>query len=127
MSPASSGKTILIVEDEYLVAKELREIVRETGATALGPFARLAPAQQAARTSNISGAILDVTLGLETVFPLADELLARGVPFILQTGYGTTMLPERFRAVARIEKPFDLAEMRNLVGAMLQPRIEAEA
>ena len=120
MSATRASRTILIVEDEYLVARELKEIVREAGGSALGPFARLAPARQAARDATLAGAILDVTLGMESVFPLAEDLLERGVPFILQTGYGTSMLPDRFRGVPRIEKPFDIGEMRRLVTGMLE-------
>src|SRR3954449_5280792 len=101
------GKSILIVEDEFLLALQLEEMLQSRGATVLGPYRRLEDALKAAERDSFDFALLDINLSGTMVYPLADHLLARGNPFLFLTGYSLPNLPERFRGVTRLNKPWD--------------------
>jgi CheY-like chemotaxis protein len=73
----------------------------------VGPFSRTADALAAAKTDDIHAAILDVNLGGETVYPVADTLMARGVPFVFATGYGAESIDRRFACAPVLQKPID--------------------
>lgn len=105
----ASGRRILVVEDEYLIATELAEALEELGAEVVGPVANVRSAlAEVERAEHLDGASLDVTLGQEKSFEVAALLQERGVPFVFLTGYGDRGLPERYRDVPRCEKPFDV-------------------
>lgn len=97
------GMRILVVEDEYLLATELAGHFRSVGAEVLGPVPSLATA--VAFIDQADAAILDINLNGETVFPLADALQQKGVPFVFFSGLEQTMLPERFRYSPSLSKP----------------------
>jgi len=98
---------VLIAEDEFLVGVQLEEDLRSVGCAILGPFNTLERATQAARRERFDLAILDINLNGHLVYPLADELAARGVPFIFLSGYARRDLPERFRRAPQLTKPHD--------------------
>jgi CheY-like chemotaxis protein len=102
-----SGKTILVVEDEFLLALQLEELVESLGGRVRGPYRRLDHAMEAARQHDFDLAILDINLGGAMVYPLADDLAERQVPFVFLSGYSGANLPERFRSVTRLSKPCD--------------------
>ena len=89
-----SGCNIMVVEDEYLIADDLASLLREAGAFVVGPAASLPEGMRlAADTEQIDAAVLDIDLGGVTVFPLVDELLARGIRIMFLTGYGQDNIP----------------------------------
>jgi DNA-binding response OmpR family regulator len=98
---------IFIVEDEFLAAMLLEDELRARGWLTLGPFTTLKQARDAAETEQFDLAILDINLGGEMVYPLADELAARGIPFIFLSGYLSRDLPERFKVRPKLSKPFN--------------------
>lgn len=101
-----SGRRILVVEDEYMLACDLQRELEDAGATVLGPVGRVDAAIDIIRLEvDINGAVVDVNLGGEMAYPVADLLIERGVPFVLTTGYDASALPPRFAAIARCEKP----------------------
>lgn len=103
---------ILVVEDEYLLADELALELEEEGATVLGPVPSVASALALLDTeTSPDGAILDVNLGGEPAFPVADALLRRGVPLIFTTGYDSSALPPRFASLPRCEKPIHVGRV----------------
>ena len=108
------GLTIMVVEDDFLAALDLKRLVEERAGTVAGPVGRLEQAQQLARSVRLDGAILDVKLDGTNSLALADELIARDVPIILVTGYDVAMLPERFGSTPRLPKPFDDAAFDQL-------------
>jgi PAS domain S-box-containing protein len=114
-----TGARVLVVEDEFLLALEVEEALHSVGFRVIGPFCDLAKATQAARCEAIDVAILDMNLNGQMVYPLAVELEARGVPFLFITGYDASNLPERFRTVPRVAKPFDHADLINQVQAAI--------
>lgn len=107
---------VLVVEDEYLLANELAMELADEGAVVLGPVPSVERALALLEDEvPPDGAILDVNLGGEAVFPLADVLIDRGVPLIFATGYDASALPERFAHVSRCEKPIN---MRRITAAL---------
>lgn len=102
-----AGNQVMVVEDEALVAMALRESLSELGYSVVGPFSRMSEAILALRSLRIDAAVLDVNLGGEVVYPLADVLAADHVPFIFVTGYGADEIERRFASVPVLQKPIE--------------------
>jgi len=115
-----SGVRVLIVEDEALLALEIQELLQSAGSTVIGTFSDLARAEQAAQREVIDVAVLDTNLNGEMVYPLADDLVVRGIPFVFVTGYGTSNLPERFRSRPQVAKPFDPESLTDELQRMIR-------
>jgi len=99
---------VLVVEDEFYIADDMANALRKLGAEVIGP----APTEEKALGLLSSGvavdaAVLDVSLRGKGVFPVADALAERGVPFVFATGYDQSAIPVGYEAVPRWEKPFD--------------------
>lgn len=110
--PELRGLTVLIVEDNFLVAEAVRELFVECGCSVAGPVLRVDAAMRQVETARLDGAVLDINLAGEFCFPVAAALRVRRVPFIFLTGYGEAMLiPPEFRNVPRLAKPFDALEV----------------
>ncbi|MEL6064875.1 MULTISPECIES: response regulator [unclassified Methylobacterium] len=103
---ALSGHKVLVVEDDYFIASEMRRTLSTRGAEVLGPVATVDKALALiAASSEIDVAVLDVNLRDVKVFPVADALKTRGVPFVFVTGYDEATIPARYTHVQRCEKP----------------------
>lgn len=114
------GKNILIVEDEYLLAEDLRMTLERFGAEVLGPVPSVGEAMAAvADHPELSAAVLDMNLRGNMVFPVADMLMARRVPFFFTTGYADSLIPDRFSNILRFEKPFDPDQVAAEIGKRL--------
>lgn len=113
------GKRVLIVEDEFFVAMQIEDALQSFGCETSGPYSTLELAGQASRREPVDIAILDINLNGESVYPLADELRERGIPFVFLTGYASTDLPEVSRSMPRLQKPFDSAAIRDLMQRLL--------
>lgn len=101
-----NGKRILVVEDEALVALDVASALEAHGAVVLGPFAGLVGAMRMTDEAAIDAAVLDVDLGRESVFPLADRLHEGGVPFVFHTGHADIdRLHARYGDVVVLLKP----------------------
>lgn len=99
------GQRILIVEDEYFVADDLAQQLEAAGAEILGPAPTLERAVELLEAEQPDAAVLDINLRGERVYPLADDLKRRGVPFVFATGYDARVIPDAYAAVPRCEKP----------------------
>jgi len=114
MSAPLTGRRVLIVEDESLVAMLLETILEDMGCTPIGPAASIDEGlAMVADGDNLDAALLDVNLAGRLVFPVAEALQARGVPFVFSTGYGEGGLPDKWRGQATIQKPFTEATVRD--------------
>jgi PAS domain S-box-containing protein len=100
-----SGNRVLLVEDEILVAMMMRDIINELGLEVLGPFGRMQDAMITAVHQDIDAGIIDINLGGEFVYPVADVLVARNIPFVFVTGYGVESVEPRFARIPIIKKP----------------------
>jgi DNA-binding NtrC family response regulator len=83
-----SGARILVVEDEVIIALELQTLLTEAGAVVVGPARTLLAADTLARNEVLSAALLDVQVGDHAIFPIAEFLAERGIPFAFHTGHG---------------------------------------
>jgi CheY-like chemotaxis protein len=109
---------ILVVDDEPLIAEMIQEWIAELGHVAVGPAHNLTRALELAE-SGIDAAIVDVSLGKDNSYPLAEALIARGVPFALSTGYGRDGVEPKYREQAMIMKPFEFAAFRGAVDQLI--------
>lgn len=111
--PDTDRLRLLVVEDEYVPALYLSDVLEELGAEVLGPVATVNDALRLMEQApEIDAAILHVDLGGEAVFPLADALLARHVPFAFASGYDAERMPPRFRGIDVCRKPIDASVVR---------------
>lgn len=96
----------MIVEDEMLVAMEMESLLEDQGCTVVGPVATVERALALIDQEQPEAAILDVNLDGQTAIPVAAALNARGVPFLLATGYGGAQAEEpELKDAPRIDKP----------------------
>jgi CheY-like chemotaxis protein len=114
------GLRILVVEDEFLLAMEVEATLSSFGCAVAGPFAKLAKALDAVHGYTLDGAVLDINLNGEMVYPLADLLHSRGVPFLFLTGYAASDIPERFRGFHRLQKPLHPYTLRKALMQVLR-------
>ena len=96
-------KRILVIEDEYYIADDLRRMLAEAGAKVVGPCSTVAKADEAVSAGGFDCALLDLNLSGESAIPIAEWLMDGGCRFAISTGYGTEALPKRLRGVPRIE------------------------
>jgi DNA-binding response OmpR family regulator len=109
MTASLEGVRVLLVEDEYLVASLIEEILEIAGCIVTGPIPRLAQAVDAADREACDAAVLDVNLAGERIYPVADILSRRNIPFVFVTGYG--VLPGEYANRPRLCKPFKMADL----------------
>jgi PAS domain S-box-containing protein len=108
------GGRVLVVEDEVLIAAMMRDLLLEAGCAVIGPFATVAEALAAADRDKIDSAILDINLAKELVYPVAEVLRARDIPFAFVTGYGQESIDPNYANVTILEKPVDRARLQGL-------------
>lgn len=114
-----SGLSILVVEDQYMLATDVAQALRNAGARVLGPVPDLEAGLALVRQNQLDAAVLDVNLQGEMSFAIADILRERGIPFLFATGYGGWALPARYQDVKRLEKPFDYRALVPAISALL--------
>jgi CheY-like chemotaxis protein len=112
-----AARRVMIVEDEALVALVLADHHTEFGLSVVGPCASVAEATAAVEANDLDAAILDVNLGKELVYPVAELLSQRGVPFVFVTGYGPESIDTRFAHAAVLEKPVERDFLQNMFGS----------
>ena len=115
------GLRMLIVEDETMVAMMVEELLESFGCevVAVAASVKQALAVVAADTGAIDGAILDVNIAGEKVFPVADALTAKSIPFVFATGYGASGLDPGFEERPVIAKPFRVAKLTEVLTSAL--------
>jgi CheY-like chemotaxis protein len=109
-SPATAvvGRHLLVVEDEYIIASDLALWLEGNGAQVLGPAGSVEDALALLETDAMpDAAVLDVNLGDERVYPVADALEAAHVPFVFLSGYDAKAMPERYKDAPCCSKPLN--------------------
>jgi DNA-binding response OmpR family regulator len=116
-----AGLRLLVVEDEALVAMTIEDTLEEFGCEVVGPAGTLRTALRLAEreSSRLDGALLDVNLGGEKVYPVADLLMRNDVPFIFLSGYGLEGLDPAYAPATVIKKPFRPEELARALEARL--------
>lgn len=115
-----SGRRILIVEDEMLVSMVIEEALKDLGCDVVGPVATRAQALALAEAEPLDGALLDVNLGGESVYPVADALSQRGIPFAFVTGYGQGAIADRYATAPALVKPFQLSTVERVLSEIVK-------
>ena len=120
MTVALKGVKVLVVEDEYLVASLIEQILESAGCIVTGPIPRLPEALDAAHHENCDAAVLDINLAGDRIDPVADALSERNVPFLFLTGYGASALPGEHTERPRVKKPFRMADLLCALSSILK-------
>ena len=106
-----AGLRVLVVEDDMLIALVIEQTLQDLGCVVFGPVGKLDAAMQMANDEVLDAAILDVNIRGGHIYPVAERLRARGIPFALASGYGDWALPQAFRNQPRLTKPFTAREL----------------
>jgi CheY-like chemotaxis protein len=113
-----AGLRVLVVEDEMMVSMLIEDMLTDLGCSVIGPASRLDEAFELAKTSDLDCAVLDVNLGGQAIFPLADLLRERGRPFAFATGYGDAGLRDVDKGTPVLQKPFREGDLARVLGEL---------
>ena len=114
------GLRLLLVEDEAMVAMMLEDMLDDLGCEVIGPAGNVSRALElVGADQGIAGAILDVNVGGQPIYPVAETLKARGVPFVFITGYGSADIDGRVSDAPTVQKPFSLPVLRDTLARVL--------
>lgn len=114
-----AGLDVLLVEDETMVSFLIEEMLEQLGARGVRHAARLEAGLALVAAKMPALAILDVNIGGETAFPIAEKLEAAGVPFVFITGYGRDGVHGRWVDHRVLQKPLTMQEFeQGLRGAL---------
>jgi PAS domain S-box-containing protein len=111
----ADGKRVLLVEDEPLVSMMLADLLSAFGHKVDGPYSRFSDAMLAAKSNNLQAGILDVNLGGEKTYAVADILADRKIPFAFVTGYGPDSIVSTFSHAPVLQKPVEAAKLHALL------------
>ncbi len=115
-------RRILVVEDDYMQASELSVALELQGSNVVGPFPVPEEGLEAIEHAEVDAAVLDVHLGEQRVYHLADVLNERKIPFLFVTGYDPTEIPDRFAGIHCLQKPFDMDGLAVILAIALAGR-----
>jgi CheY-like chemotaxis protein len=113
-----AGLRVLVVEDEMMVSMLIEDMLGDLGCTVVGPASRLDEAVELAKSAEIDCAVLDVNLGGQPIFPVADLLREKGAPFAFATGYGDAGLRDSDRGTPVLQKPFREGDLARVLGEL---------
>ena len=118
-APDLTGRRVLVVEDEYFIADDIARALTSLGAEVVGPAPDLQRAEALLNEGSIDWAVLDINLQGEMVYPVAQALQKRSIPFVFATGYDQASIPSGFADVPRWEKPFDPGALARILPSLL--------
>jgi two-component SAPR family response regulator len=110
---------VLIVEDEFLIAMDLEDLMEQMGHQVAASVSRLDEAMKFVCTQGVDFAILDLNLRGEESFPLAEILRAHDIPFIFTSGYGAAGLVKGFENEHILQKPYQTHELKRMIEKMI--------
>ncbi|MBI4365901.1 MAG: response regulator [Deltaproteobacteria bacterium] len=110
---------VFVVEDEYLIRMLLEDMLADLGYDIAAAVGTIAEASELAATADINLAILDVNLDGQEIYPVADILAKRGVPFVFVSGYGEGSLSEPYRGRPALQKPFQAEQLKTALAGLL--------
>src|ERR1700719_1534959 len=121
MNSRLSGRKVLVVEDEMIVAWLLEDMLVDLGCTIVGPATSVNQALAMIDVEAFDAAVLDVNLDGQMSYPVADALTARGMPFVFSTGYDKDTLRDGYRTFPVLQKPFHRSELGDALAKLLTP------
>ena len=110
---------VLVVEDEYLIRMLLEDMLEELGYALVAAVGTISEAREIATNGEFNAAILDVNLDGQEIYPIAEILAKRGVPFVFVTGYGERSLPEPYRGRPALQKPFQAEQLKRTLADLI--------
>ena len=110
---------LLVVEDEYLIRMLLEDMLADLGYEVAAAVGTIAEASELAASGDFNAAILDVNLDGQEIYPVAEILAKRGLPFVFVTGYGERSLGEPYRDRPALQKPFQIAQLKAALDELL--------
>jgi two-component SAPR family response regulator len=116
-----NDRAVLVIEDEYFIADEIRCYLQESGAHVLGPAPDLESARALLANWRVDCAVLDIDLRGETVFPFAHALRLRNVPWVYVTGYRRRSVEEQLSGEAYLEKPINKSALIGALRRLIEP------
>jgi DNA-binding response OmpR family regulator len=119
VSAELSGRRVLLVEDSPVVGPFTADLLSDLGCDVVGPAPTMAAARELIEAEQIDAAIMDVHIRGERVFPLCDALDAKGVPFLLTSGYADWQMPDKWRDRPRLQKPYTYGDIEAALNALL--------
>jgi len=114
---AGAGKRILVIEDELMIRMLLQDMLADLGHTLAGEAGRVDEAVTLAKQGDFDVAILDVNLNGQPISPVVEVLVERGLPFVFATGYGSRGVPEPYRKMPTLQKPFQADALAEAIEA----------
>jgi len=117
--PSRTTPRLLVVEDEYLIRMLMEDMLADLGYDVAAAVGTLAEASEFAASGDFNAAILDVNLDGQEIYPVADILAKRGLPFVFVTGYGERSLPEPYRDRPALQKPFQVEQLKAMLDGLL--------
>ena len=112
-------RRVLVVEDEYLIRMLLEDMLAELGYDVVAAVGTIAEAREQAAKGEFGAAVLDVNLDGQEIYPIADLLAERSLPFVFVTGYGERSLPDRYRGRPALQKPFQAEQLDAALSGLL--------
>src|ERR1700693_2039067 len=122
MSSSFSGRRVLVVEDQMIVAWLLEDMLADLGCVVVGPAVSINQALAIVDAEAIDAAVLDVNLEGQMSYPIADALAARGVPSAFSTAYDKDRLLEGYRTFSVLKKPFRRSQLVDALAKLLTPK-----
>ena len=120
MNDSSKAKPrILVVEDEYLIRMLLEDMLADLGYEIAAAVGTIAEARDVAAKGDFNAAVLDVNLDGQEIYPVAEILAKRGLPFVFVTGYGENSLIEPYRDRPALQKPFQIEQLRSVLAGLV--------
>ncbi|WP_137387569.1 response regulator [Rhodoligotrophos defluvii] len=116
MKAGLQGCSVLIIEDNFLLADDMRQTLEDAGAEVIGPFGNATAVAAALEARKVDCALVDLNLGDGPTFEPARTLMARGVKVVLLTGYDATVIPADLASVPCLQKPADTRKVLDAVG-----------
>ena len=118
MTTSTTAPRLLVVEDEYLIRMLLEDMLDELGYGVAAAVGSIAEAREQAASGTFDGAILDVNVDGQEIYPVAEILAKRNLPFVFVTGYGEGSLPDGFRNRPALQKPFQADRLKTTLDTL---------
>ena len=118
MSGELSGRRILVVEDLPVVAPFTVDALEDLGCAVVGPAPNMAVAREMIEAGEFDAALMDIHIRGERVFPLCEVLAAKGVPFVLTSGYADWSMADKWDDRPRLQKPYTIDQMEAALRAL---------
>ena len=119
VSAGLDGRRILLVEDSPVLGPFTADLLEELGCRVIGPAPNMAAARELVDAADFDAALMDIHIRGERVFPLCEALEAKGVPFILTSGYADWAMPEEWRDRPRLQKPYTFEQVADQLSRIL--------